>query len=45
MENYNFSPEYISHMKEALKEEFYIIDIVEEEVIPNNTELLNFLKN
>ena len=43
MENYNFSSEYISHMKEALIEEFYVIDI-EEQVIPDNTELLNFLK-
>lgn len=45
MENYNFSPEYVSHMKEALKEEFYVIDIEEEKVIPDNTELLNFLKD
>jgi len=43
MENYNFSPEYISHMKEALKEEFYVEEI-EEILISDNTELLNFLK-
>jgi hypothetical protein len=43
MENYNFLPEYISHMKEALKEEFYV-EKIEEILIPDNTELLNFLK-
>lgn len=44
MENINFTPEYILHMKEALKEVFYIEEVKEIE-IPDSTELLNFLLN
>lgn len=43
MENYNFSPKYIKHMKDALKEEFCIID-VEEKTFSDNKDLLEFLK-
>ena len=43
MENYNFSPEYITHMKESLKEELYVEEPIEKE-ITDNTDLLNFLE-
>lgn len=45
MENYNFLPEYVSHMKEIMQEEFHVVVFTEDKVNLNNKELLNFLNN
>lgn len=41
MGNYNFQPTYLSHMKESLKETFYVKNEVK--IIVDNSQLIKFL--